>query len=136
MNIIRTSLLMLLLPMAALAQPTKVVFHIDDPTQGRFALYMAQDHLRLNPEMKITLVAYAGGVDFLLKGEADRDDKAYAPRVEALMEKGVQFRFCASTLRFRELSKDQVLAGVEFVPSGTLEIIRLQSEEGYVYIKP
>ncbi|TKB50286.1 hypothetical protein FCL40_03750 [Ferrimonas sediminicola] len=136
MNIIRIALLSLLLPVAALAQPIKAVFHIDDPSQARFALYMAQDHLKLKPDMQITLVAYAAGVDFLLKGETDRDGDAYAPDVAALMKQGVQFRFCAATLRFRELEESQVLTGVTFVPSGTMEILRLQAEEGFVYIKP
>ncbi|SDJ79312.1 hypothetical protein SAMN04488540_113108 [Ferrimonas sediminum] len=115
---------------------TKVVFHIDDASTGRFALYLAEDHLSINPNMKITIAAYAGGVDFLLKGAMDKKSELYAPDIKKLMDLGVQFRFCAATLRFRDLDKDKVLPGVEFVPSGTYEIIRLQAEEGYAYLKP
>lgn len=114
----------------------KVVYHMDDARVGRFALHIAQDQLDTNPNMKIAMVAYADGVDFLLRGASDRNDKPYAPDVQALLKRGVQFKVCSATLRFRDIPKDQVLDGMEFVPAGTYEVIRLQAEDGYVYLKP
>jgi intracellular sulfur oxidation DsrE/DsrF family protein len=48
----------------------------------------------------------------------------------------VQFRVCEITLRERRLRRDQFLPLVKFVPSGVAEIARLQSREGYAYLKP
>jgi intracellular sulfur oxidation DsrE/DsrF family protein len=114
----------------------KVVYHMDDARSARFALHIAEDQLKTNPDMKIAVVAYGGGVDFLLKGAKDKDGVPYAPAVQALLSEGVQFRACSATLGFRDIAKDRVLEGVDFVPAGTYEIIRLQAEEGYVYLKP
>ncbi|GAA5191164.1 DsrE family protein [Ferrimonas gelatinilytica] len=114
----------------------RVLYHIDDARMGRFALHLAADHLELDPQIAITVVAYAAGVDFLLQGEQDRQQRLYASDVQALMARGVQFRVCAATLRYREIDKGQVLPGVVLVPSGTFEIIRLQTQEHYAYLKP
>jgi hypothetical protein len=48
----------------------------------------------------------------------------------------VKFRVCEITLRERGLRREQFLPQVEFVPSGVAEIARLQSREGYGYLKP
>ena len=114
----------------------KVVYHLDDTRNGRFALHLARDHLEINPDTKISIVAYAAGVDFLLKGAVDKHDRAYEDDIRALMDKGVRFKICSATLGFREISEDRVLDNIQQVPSGTYEIIRLQAEEGYVYLKP
>ena len=146
MNVRHSSLLSFLLCPLLLVLPsgaaiagtgaTKVVYHIDDTRNGRFALHLAEDHVTIDPGIKIRVVAYAAGVDFLLSGEKDRYEKPYPPDVETLIRKGVEFRVCSATLGFRDIDKDRVLEGVGLVPSGTYEIIRLQSEEGYVYLKP
>jgi hypothetical protein len=120
----------------ASAESVGVVYHIDDTRNGRFALHLAEDHLSINPDMQIAVVAYAAGVDFLLKGAEDKRGRLYKPDVQALMEKGVQFRVCSATLGFRDIAPDRVLDGIKLVPSGTYEIIRWQSEEGFVYLKP
>lgn len=133
-------LICLFLAMPAMAADStheiRVVYHMDDASVGRFALHIAKDQLQTNPKMKIAMVAYADGVDFLLKGATDRNDKPYAPEVQELLKMGVQFKVCSATLRFRDIPEDQVLDGLEFVPAGTYEVIRLQAEEDYVYLKP
>jgi len=52
------------------------------------------------------------------------------------MGKGVKFQVCEITLRNRKLKKDQFILGVEFVPSGVVQITHLQQKEGYAYLKP
>lgn len=129
---------LLFLPVDALAQAKdiKVVYHLDDARNGRFALHIAKDQLQTNPDIRIAVVAYGDGVDFLLEGATDRDGKPYAPAVKELLAQGVQFKVCSATLGFRDIPKDRVLEGMQFVPAGTYEVIRLQAEEGYVYLKP
>ena len=36
----------------------KVVYHMDDARSARFALHIAEDQLKTNPDMKIAVVAY------------------------------------------------------------------------------
>ena len=52
------------------------------------------------------------------------------------MSRGVKFQVCEITLRIRKLKKDQFIIGVEFVPSGVVQITHLQQKEGYAYLKP
>ena len=149
MTVLRTSatmlvraagvLLILFAPLAVADSDTsemRVVYHMDDARSGRFALHIAEDQLKTNADMKIAVVAYAGGVDFLLKGARDKDGVPYEPAIQDLIRKGVQFRACSATLGFRDIPKDKVVEGIDFVPAGTYEVIRLQAEEGYAYLKP
>ena len=123
-------------PAVAFGEPVGVVYHIDDARNGRFALHLAEDHLSINPDIQIAVVAYAAGIDFLLKGAQDRKGQLYEPEVQSLIKSGVQFRVCSTTLGFRNIADEEVLNGIKLVPSGTYEIIRWQSEEGFVYLKP
>lgn len=52
------------------------------------------------------------------------------------MGRGVDFRICEITLRNRGLRKEQFIIGPTFVPSGVVEITRLQQKEGFAYLKP
>ncbi len=52
------------------------------------------------------------------------------------MARDVKFQVCEITLRSRKLKKDQFIIGVEFVPSGVVQITHLQQKEGYAYLKP
>ena len=119
----------------ALAQE-KVVYHFDGGySQASNGLRNINNHLEVDPKAKIIAVAHAAGVDFLMEGAKD----ALGPfdaRVQDLMGKGVRFQVCEITLRARKLKKDQFIIGVEFVPSGVVQITHLQQREGYAYLKP
>jgi len=80
-------------------------------------------------------VAHADGVDFLMEGAKDRLG-LFDARVQDLMGRGVKFQVCEITLRLRKLKRDQFILGVEFVPSGVVQITHLQQREGYAYLKP
>lgn len=82
------------------------------------------------------MVTHALGVDFLMKGAKTAKGNPFKDAVEDLDLQGVKFRVCDITLRERGLKREQFLPEVEFVPSGVAEIARLQSREGYAYIKP
>jgi uncharacterized protein len=114
----------------------KVVYHFDSGySQASNGLRNMNNHLEVDPNAKIIAVAHAAGVDFLMEGAKD----ALGPfdaRVQDLMGKGVRFQVCEITLRARKLKKDQFIIGVEFVPSGVVQITHLQQKEGYAYLKP
>lgn len=119
----------------AMAQET-VVYHIDDSqTQALAGLRSLRNHLDTDPKAKITVVAIANGVDFLLEGAKDANGNLYAALVSALVARGVKFEVCEITLKNRDLKRDQFILEAEFTPSGVVRLSRLQ-HQGYAYIKP
>jgi uncharacterized protein len=128
----------LLLALPSLAQD-RVVYHVDDAeAQATKALRNIRNHLDVEPDTKIVVVAHANGVDLFLEGAKDRrnPDIEYAPLVSALKARGVRFEVCEITLRNRGLRKDQFSMEADFTPSGVVRIGQLQSREHYAYIKP
>jgi intracellular sulfur oxidation DsrE/DsrF family protein len=114
----------------------KVVFHLDETRNARWALMLARSYLEDSPQAKVAFVAYGPGVDFLLLGAADKRGNSYDSAVLNLAEKGVEFRVCNATLGARGIDKDELLDATLVVPSGIHEIARLQLQEGYAYLKP
>lgn len=143
-HLITSSLLVLLL--FGLSVPTwsgevvttgdRVVFHLDDTANARWAMLLANSYLDDSPKAKIVIVAYGPGIDFLLQDAQDRRGQPYDPAVLSLVEKGVKFRVCAGTLSARQIPKEDILDAAAIVPSGITEIVRLQRQEGYAYLKP
>jgi intracellular sulfur oxidation DsrE/DsrF family protein len=120
---------------AAWAQE-KVVYHFDGGLeQATKGLRNINNHLEVDPRARLIAVTHADGVDFLMEGAKDRLGP-FDARVQDLMGKGVKFQVCEITLRNRKLKKDQFILGVEFVPSGVVQITHLQQKEGYAYLKP
>jgi intracellular sulfur oxidation DsrE/DsrF family protein len=115
----------------------KVVYHLNDGlVQASNGLRNINNHLEVNPNATIVVVAHAQGVDYLFKDAKDRSGNKYEDLVEQLKSRGVRFEVCEITLRNRKLSKDQFIADVTYVPSGVAEITRLQQQEGFAYLKP
>lgn len=120
---------------AALAQ-VKAVFHIDDAQgQALAGLRNVKNFLDTDPTAKIIVVTHANGVDFLMTGAKDRNGNPYEVAVESLEQRGVRFEVCEITLKNRELKKSQFIEEATFVPSGVVELAKLQAQ-GYAYIKP
>ena len=114
----------------------KAVYHFDGGLeQATKGLRNISNHLEVDPKAKLIAVAHADGVDFLMEGAKDRLGP-FDARVQDLMGRGVKFQVCEITLRNRKLKKDQFILGVEFVPSGVVQITHLQQKEGYAYLKP
>lgn len=114
----------------------KVVFHLDETANARWALMLARSFLDDNPGASIVVVAYGPGVDFLLEDAEDKRGNPYDHAVLSLVGRGVGFRVCGATLGAREIAKEKLLDDVSVVPSGISEIARLQIKEGYAYLKP
>jgi intracellular sulfur oxidation DsrE/DsrF family protein len=123
-------------PAADAASAQRMVFHVDETRNARWALMLARSYLDDVPGARVTVVTYGPGVDFLLHDAEDRHGNPYDPAVLTLIERGVGFRICGTTLKERGIAREQVLDGVEIVPSGLAEIARLQTVEGYAYLKP
>ncbi len=114
----------------------KAVYHFDSGVeQATKGLRNINNHLEVDPKARLIAVTHADGVDFLMEGAKDRFGP-FDARVQDLMARGVKFQVCEITLRNRKLKKDQFILGVEFVPSGVVQITHLQQKEGYAYLKP
>ncbi|HQY10176.1 MAG TPA: DsrE family protein, partial [Burkholderiaceae bacterium] len=99
------------------------------------ALRNVRNHLDTDPTARITVVAHAFGVDFLMEGMKDRSENAFEPMVAALKNRGVKFEVCEITLKNRNLKKEQFIQEADFTPSGVVRLTKLQMQ-GWAYIRP
>ncbi|MGE5649430.1 MAG: DsrE family protein [Bacillota bacterium] len=122
---------------AAAVEPVKVVYHlVDGIDQASRAMANIRNHLRAEPDTKIVVVANGDGIRFLLSGATERNGRPFDAAVAALAEQGVEFRVCRNTLNAHEIAPSQLLPQAKLVPSGVVEVARLQAREGYVYLRP
>lgn len=113
----------------------KMVYHIANSTEAYNALRNVSNHLAVSPHAKVVVVAHNQGVDFLLRGAKDSDGSPYEAAVAQLASRGVEFRICQNTLTRRHVGTDAVISQARLVPSGIAEISRLQTQEGYAYMR-
>lgn len=117
-------------------EAVKAVYHINDTTVARGALYNIANHLSVDPTAKIVVVVHGKGIDFLLEGSRDVNGNPYDAQIDELQRKGVVFEACRKTLQGRHLSEKDLISDIKIVPSGVAELARLQAKEGFIYIKP
>ncbi len=121
---------------ASAAHPEKVVYHFSDSANAMAGLRNIRNHLDQNPAARIVAVSHGPGIDFLLDGAQDKNGNPYDIVVQELAARKVEFRVCNNTLVARKIERSKVLPEASIVPSGVAEIARLQSQEGFAYIKP
>ena len=122
---------------AAPGDPVKVVYHVnDDAKHAPQVIRNIRNHLSADPKAKIVVVTHAAGIDFLMKDAKDSNGNPFEVAVQDLKSKGVDFRVCEITLKRRNIERKQLIEDVSYVPSGVAEVSRLQSQEGFAYLKP
>ena len=122
---------------AAPGDPVKVVYHMnEDVDRAPQALRNVRNHLSVDPKAKIVFVSHAAGINFLMKDAKDKNGNPFDVTVQDLKSKGVEFRVCEITLKSRNIQRAALIDDVKYVPSGVAEVSRLQSHEGFVYLKP
>lgn len=116
----------------------KVVYHVDDTaSQATRTLRSLRNHLDVAPKTKITVVALADGVEFLMEGA--RDDKnnlEYSSLISDLKTRGVDFEVCELTIEKKNIDKSKFVLEATFTKSGVVRITELQNQKKYAYIKP
>lgn len=118
-------------------EPIKVVYHFDSGLeQATKGLRNIKNHLDVDPKTRIVAVAHAQGVQFLLEGAVNATGNPFNVNVEELEARGVEFRVCEITLKSNKIDPKKLIPQAKLVPSGVVEIGRLQAKEGYVYLKP
>jgi intracellular sulfur oxidation DsrE/DsrF family protein len=122
---------------AAPGDPVKVVYHMNEGVErAPQAIRNIRNHLSVDPKAKIVVVSHAQGINFLMRDAKDPNGNPYEVAVQDLSSKGVEFRVCEITLTSRKIDKSQLIDDIKYVPSGVVEVSRLQANEGYVYLKP
>ena len=71
-----------------------------------------------------------------VRAAQDKNGNPFGVAVRDPSSKGVEFRVCNFTLEARDIDPRQVIEEAKIVPSGVAEVSRLQSQEGYAYLKP
>ena len=111
----------------------QTVFHLttDDHDEQQTTLTIAEnltkdDSVEMND---VAVVAQSHGIEPLTADGEGSDT------VESMLESGISFKACHNTLELKDLTDEDLLEGVETVPSGGGELTRLQ-HEGYAYIRP
>ena len=125
-------------PAAAAAKPAHrtAAYHISDHTRAIRMMRNLGAHRAADATAELVVVAFGGGVDFLLDGAQDEHGNSYEALVDTHVAAGVKFRVCNNTLVARGIKREQLLPDVMVVPSGVAELARLQCDEGAAYIKP
>lgn len=113
----------------------KVVYHIAQSDMARAALRTLGNHLEAAPGVQVVVVAHNNGVEFLLRGARDESGAPYEETIRKFAARGVQFRVCNNTLVRQHIAADRVVPEATLIPSGIAEIGRLQSAEGYAYMR-
>lgn len=113
--------------------PLKVVVHVNFPETGRqgHGLKNIANILREAPDARVEVVCHGAGIGLVEKARTE-----HAEAVEALRGQGVTFVACENTMRQKSIRREDLLPGVGTVPSGAVEVIRKQQDEGYAYFKP
>ena len=118
-------------------EPVKVVYHfVDGIEQASRGLANIRNHLRAEPDTKIVAVANGDGIRFLLAGAKERNGKPFDAAIADLAARGVEFRICNNTLSAHNIPASDVVLQARVVPSGVVEVAKLQAREGYVYLRP
>lgn len=126
---------------AARAQPTLatgtkrqgIVIQVsdNDPAKWNLALNNAknlQDDVGA-ANVDIEIVAYGPGIGML------KLESPTGSRIADAAKAGVKVTACENTMRGQKLTKDDMLAGIRYVPAGVTEIMKKQ-HEGWAYLRP
>ncbi len=122
-------------PVREPASTLRVVYHISESSHAGAALRTIANHMQAAPDARFVVVTHNEGVDFLLAGARDETGRPFEATVREYRSKGVEFRVCRNTLVRRGISDSKVIPEASLVSSGIAEIGRLQSKEGYAYMR-
>jgi intracellular sulfur oxidation DsrE/DsrF family protein len=103
----------------------------NDPAKWNLALNNAknlQDDVGA-ANVEIEIVAYGPGIAML------KLESPSGSRIADAAKAGVKVTACENTMRGQKLTKDDMLAGISYLPAGVTEIMKKQ-HEGWAYLRP
>lgn len=90
--------------------------------------YSLQEYYGNN--VQIAIVANGAGIGFV------NSNNNYKDEIKGLLKDGVKISACNTTVRImRKFKEIPIIKGVDFVPTGVVEVIKLQ-RKGYLYLNP
>ena len=104
----------------------------DDSTKIRSTLRNIQNAMsdpRLRGKLDVELVVHGSGV------EVYRKNKPYEKVLQHLQKQGVILAMCENTMRGENISRDELLPFLSYVPSGNGELI-IREQEGWAILHP
>lgn len=111
----------------------KVVFQVSeaDPKSWNLALNNVKNVQEALGKDNVVaeIVAYGPGIGML------KVESTVGNRVNDAVAAGVKVVACENTMHAQKLSKDDMLAGISYVPAGVIELMQKQ-RQGYAYIRP
>lgn len=112
----------------------KVVVDVSSPDHDQWQLVLGNIRniqKALGPEnVKVEVVGYHDGLNFLLAKDNDLKEQ-----MEKAAQSGVVFAACENSMRFRKVTKADLVPFATTVDSGAAELVRKQAD-GWAYLKP
>ena len=111
----------------------KVVFQVSDADPKKWNLVLnnaknVQDGLGAG-NVDVEIVVYGPGIGML------KFDSTVASRIDEAKDAGVKIVACENTMQNLNLTKNDMLSSIGYVPGGVIELMKKQ-KEGYAYIRP
>ena len=112
----------------------RAVFHIDEGSLAKANTVFHNVQNLLDDlgadEVEAAVLANGEGVKALLQ-----KPNVHRALIRRLAGRGVQLLACENSLRFLELSEDDLLEPVRVVPAGVSELVKKQAK-GWAYVRP
>jgi intracellular sulfur oxidation DsrE/DsrF family protein len=111
----------------------RVVMQVSDNDPGKWNLAL-NNARNLQTDLgaknvEIEIVAYGPGIGML------KSDSVVGSRIGEALASGVRIEACENTMRGQKLQKPDMLAGIDYVQAGVVEIMQKQ-QQGWSYIRP
>ena len=128
-----TALIALALSSATIAADNKVMLQVSDADEAKWNLAL-NNARNLQSELgkgnvDVEIVVYGPGIG-MLKAES-----LVGNRIADARAAGVKVVACENTMKAQKLKRDDMLASIDYVPAGIVEIMQLQ-KQGWAYIRP
>ena len=117
----------------AQAQRAKVVFQVSDADPAKWNLALnnvrnVQADLGA-ANVDVEIVSYGPGIGML------RANSPVGSRVDEAVTAGVKVVACENTMKGQNLSRKDMLTGIDYVGAGVVELI-VKQQQGWAYIRP
>ena len=115
--------------------PAGVVFHVASENAMNQTLRQITKQVEAMPDTPVRVVLISGALGAAVEGATDENGGLYSAQLEQLLAAGVRIFACETTMISTNVSEDELAFGIETVESGVPELVRLQFEENYIYVK-
>lgn len=112
-----------------------VAFHLDSDEHMSRSLRQIARQQEDMPGVDIRVILISGAVNAAVEGAADEHGGLYSAQLEQLLAAGARIFACETTMIDLNLRPGDLAFGIETVPSGIVELTRLQLSEQFAYLK-